>query len=300
MRFKISNIKNHLLSLSLVILFSTCTSDNNEINPAPPSSVDAKIESNVHKEAGFLYRFIVSDNKATLDKEFDFDKNIYPELSNKKLAQKLADKFIDFVPAKFRTSISHFYLIGQGENGSSYGGMVFNTVSNSLDKQGFAISLLTYLNESAGIEREKFFGETVIHELAHVITTNGSQGKAIKDGDPIPDGYQQVSDGIYLKDNSYYKKFLQKFWVDTGVLDKWNTALDKNKLGEFYNAHKDHFVTGYAASNVAEDLAESIRFFIQNDKPVTNEIKAQKINFFYDFPEMVALRNAIRPKINWN
>jgi len=286
----------------LLLVFISCTKDdiNNVQKPEPSvSEVDEKIENNVHKDAGFLYRFALSDNKATLDKQFDFDKVAYPEFDNKKLAQELADRFMAFVPAKFRKSISHFYLIGQGENGSSFGGIVFHTTTTSLDRQGLAISLLTYLNEKEGNARKKFFGETLIHELAHVLTSDGSQGKAIKDGDPIPEGYQQVSDGVYLKSDSYYQRFLQKFWIDTGILEKWNKAMDENRGDAFYNAHKDHFVNGYASSNAAEDLAESIRVFIEDEKHTANKIVDQKINFFYAFPEMVALRNALRPKIDW-
>jgi hypothetical protein len=45
---------------------------------------------------------------------------------------------------------------------------------------------------------------------------------------------------------------------------------------------------------VEEDFAESFTWFILYDKPEGELVSHQKILFFYDYPELVAMRDEIR------
>jgi hypothetical protein len=60
-------------------------------------------------------------------------------------------------------------------------------------------------------------------------------------------------------------------------------------------------VTEYAASNPSEDLAESFTAFVLQEKPTKSTVgfihSDQKILFFYDFPELVEIRDFIRSNL---
>ncbi|MEZ4643120.1 MAG: hypothetical protein R3E31_10390 [Chloroflexota bacterium] len=68
------------------------------------------------------------------------------------------------------------------------------------------------------------------------------------------------------------------------------TELDESDMEDFYYDHEDWFVTDYAATNPGEDIAESFTAFILQPKPTEDTLAAEKILFFYDYPELVALR----------
>ena len=95
--------------------------------------------------------------------------------------------------------------------------------------------------------------------------------------------------------DSYVNKFFVRFWPK--IYSEWS---DINKvenvndyylaLDKFYKKYKDQFVTDYAPTSPAEDIAESFSFFILRPKPTGKTIADQKVLFFYDFPELVQLR----------
>lgn len=63
---------------------------------------------------------------------------------------------------------------------------------------------------------------------------------------------------------------------------------------EFYDKYQDQFVSDYAATNPGEDIAETYRVFVMEDKPEGNSIRDQKIKFMYEFEELVKIRQNIR------
>ena len=65
------------------------------------------------------------------------------------------------------------------------------------------------------------------------------------------------------------------------------------KLHRFFHKHADQFVTEYAASSPSEGLAESFMDFIFVPKPSSAMLSDQKIRFFYNYPEMVELRERL-------
>ena len=56
-------------------------------------------------------------------------------------------------------------------------------------------------------------------------------------------------------------------------------------------------MTEYAASNPDEDFAESFVAFVLKEKPTKSTTVDQKIRFFYDFPELVEMRDFIRSNL---
>ena len=140
-----------------------------------------------------------------------------------------------------------------------------------------------------------------------------------------------------LKDNSYLNLFFQKFWADIyPEYYYWFEFADYKKFNKsnyaFHQKYSDRFVSPYAASHPAEDFAESFRAFVLWDDELIdnykkwctttgdkgghlifeegltywkwcpeifhdNSIWEEKIRFFYDFPELVEMRDFIRSNL---
>jgi hypothetical protein len=64
-------------------------------------------------------------------------------------------------------------------------------------------------------------------------------------------------------------------------------------LHEFYTKYPEQFVGEYAATNPEEDIAESWTEFVMRPKPIGTSIADQKVQFFYEYPELVKIRREI-------
>lgn len=130
------------------------------------------------------------------------------------------------------------------------------------------------------------FTETVIHEYSHYLTLNAGQAEYTTQ--QTASTYNEA--GMVCREGSYLDDFYQKFW--TGYLD--DRLSDPESYG-FYLRHEDDFVTSYAATNPSEDIAESFTYFVLQDEPRPGDaVWEQKLNFFFDYPEMVSIRSDIR------
>ncbi len=150
---------------------------------------------------------------------------------------------------------------------------------------------------------------TLIHEYGHLLTLNENQINIDEDIFYNPDDEDlyaaaETSCATYFpgegcaKSDSYINLFYEKFWA--GIYDEWSETqyieddyAYYEALDNFYYKYEDQFVTDYAATNTGEDIAESWTFFIISDKPSGNTIAEEKILFFYQFPELVQLREEI-------
>jgi hypothetical protein len=148
---------------------------------------------------------------------------------------------------------------------------------------------------------------TLVHEYGHLLTLNPSQ---VVPSQPIFDNPE--SDSVYQKEvaacqayfpgegcshkDSYINLFFDRFWPK--IYPEWERLdyiEDEDEyyyaLEKFYEKYQDQFVTDYAPTDPAEDIAESFSFFILKPKPTGDTIADQKVLFFYDFPELVQLRD---------
>lgn len=150
---------------------------------------------------------------------------------------------------------------------------------------------------------------TLIHEYGHLLTLGPDQVPPSLAVFNNPD-----DNNIYLQElsacpdyfpgegcanpDSYINEFYDQFWVD--IHDEWNEInLEEDediyyeKLDEFYDKYEDQFVSDYAATSSAEDMAEAWSFFILGPLPAGDTIAEEKILFFYNYPELVELRSII-------
>ena len=95
---------------------------------------------------------------------------------------------------------------------------------------------------------------------------------------------------MVTKKDSLLNQFYQTFWKDY-VLEEFPTKYS------FYVRNQDAFVSDYAATNPAEDIAETFRVFVMEKKPTGNTIRDKKVQFLYDWPGYPELRKEIRKSL---
>jgi len=136
---------------------------------------------------------------------------------------------------------------------------------------------------------KELFYETIIHEYFHYVTLNETQVSYSKN----PNIYTYYDYEVVTNLDSYLNVFSMSFW-DLLRFENQNTV-DRYL---FYLRHESDFVTSYAATDPAEDICETFISFVMTDKPVDNSVTSQKINFFYEYPELVNLREIIKNNID--
>ncbi len=120
---------------------------------------------------------------------------------------------------------------------------------------------------------------TFVHEYGHVLTLNHTQTDITKkDPNRFYFNCESFLEGSYILD------FYNQFWKDL------NTETGR----KLYFENPEMFINEYSCQDVNEDIAESFAMFVLTDKASGNTIAEQKINFFYEYPKMVEIRNKIR------
>ncbi len=147
---------------------------------------------------------------------------------------------------------------------------------------------------------------TLVHEFGHLITLNHTQIRPGKKSEQEPNEPYVTIEGIANK-KSYLNKFVNEFW-NGSLLREWD-FIQKNycfteqkscleKLYGLYQENYNDFITDYAAESPEEDIAESWTAFVLGNKIENPEtISELKINFFYQFEELVYYRKVIRKNI---
>jgi len=150
---------------------------------------------------------------------------------------------------------------------------------------------------------------TLVHEFGHLLTLNAEQVPPSIRVFNHPDDEDILQSEIsactqYFPGEgcsiptSYINAFYNRFWVD--IYNEWdeiNYIEDDDAyyeaLDNFYSKYEDQFITDYAVTTLEEDIAESWAFFVLAPKPEDDSIADQKVLFFYEYPELVTLRQNI-------
>ena len=141
-----------------------------------------------------------------------------------------------------------------------------------------------YVNMISMRDGEKEMLFTLIHEFMHILSLNTSQ----VDENVDPENCEYYIQEGCTKDGSYIKAFYNKFWKGKFTSDDPDSAMENFAKAE------NSFVTEYAATNPGEDIAESFASFIFKNKTQSTLVKDQKAMFFYNYPELVKIRDNIR------
>ncbi len=244
------------------------------------------------EDANVLITYDIENDKPTnpvegepqTDEEFEI-------VENTDSHQVMWQEFANLIPAENRREITSYGLFTDGEE---------NTMAyvepNQIDPATWKIVM-----DAVDAKNKKEQQYTLIHEFGHVLTLNSDQvpfDQEASQDDAAYEEAQQACSRFFTGEGcanagSYINAFFSAFWADIYN----DLPQDEDALYEFYEQHQDRFVTDYAATNPGEDIAESWTHFVLNDKPTGSTMADDKVRFFYDYPELVTLRDKIRARL---
>jgi hypothetical protein len=258
------------------------------------------------------------DCNLSLNSDYDVDEKL-EKFQDEDLHKQLFDIFVSITPKQILDEVVYLHIFT--DDYGSQAAMV-NRDSDYPLKFGVGIDPLD-MAPSAGPIDIPIMKAVMIHEGAHILSLSSSQsdndlvGEEWKEEIPqkaaicAPNYYTYFSG--CMNSNSYLNLFFQEFWVDIYPNFKWSYEFDDDDQFNDHNAlfhqkYKTQFMTPYAATNPNEDFAESFTTFVLTEKPSyhssvlrhgdalipTKETADKKIRFFYDFPELVEMRDFIR------
>jgi len=145
------------------------------------------------------------------------------------------------------------------------------------------------VNVAAETQRADYL-RTLVHEYAHLLMLGDD------DLDPfaVECRTMMIQEGCLLPDSTL-ERFQERFWRAYGEDAPSPDSTTSPASWQTYFKHTGAFVSVYAATNVVEDLAETFTEFVIRDRPDRESgTWAEKILFFWEHPEYVAIRAHIR------
>ncbi|QAT41924.1 hypothetical protein [Aminipila luticellarii] len=226
---------------------------------------------------------ITSDFRAVYQ---DGSKNGLNSLSwkERKKLQESWEAVTDIIPKDLFVHFKYFKVGGDGELGT-YAYVI------PVDDQGKVWCMTV---DPADIKDDGLFPYTVVHEMCHYLTLNEKQVDYYSDNVTAYPADRYSDWECVAKENSYLQSFYEKFWKS--MINDWATNPDNPY---FYDRHKSEFVTGYASTECAEDLAESFCAYVFLKSAATPAMQA-KFDFFDGYPELKKLKKEILVKVKEN
>ena len=188
-----------------------------------------------------------------------------------------------------------FFIFSDGEKGLlAYASDFQNNKRGYLgiDEKDFGAEI------SNDFEKTRFY-HSVVNELSRVILLANSQidytkGYTVSD----IDDFETIKN--LSKKDSYLLQFYSRFWNDIMYQDdKLSNSSDtkENANKYFFLRHKSQFLSEYVSQDPFRDIIESMTRFLLEKKPTENQIKYDKIRFFYEFSEIFDIAQRIHLNI---
>jgi len=277
-----------VFTISTILLFANaCSKDENIVTS--PIEVDnnnntATVDQSEFENEILLYSIKGDDlsPKAIYNvknKDLEYQKDVEKHQQIWTLVKKI-------IPSSYRNKLKEF-LIYKGEVDGSAGFVVELKKDLSEWQMGIAIDFAY----DGGFNTDGELAYTIIHEFGHILTLDNTQLNSSISQNDCTNYFP--GEGC-AEENSYINELQKLYWAD--IWSEFEQAGDdETKQDEFYNKHKTRFVTQYASTNPAEDIAEVFSTFVtQKNKPTGNTIADKKILLMYNRAELVSLRNSIR------
>jgi hypothetical protein len=247
----------------------------------------------------YLVSYVIDDDQITDPYYESVDITLENEQKDTLKHKELWNYFSSLIPFEYRPHLVEFVIMTDGEQ----------NILAAVAQTSFDSALWNLQVDVADTSDYHYLTFTLVHEFAHLLTLSPEQV-------PPHEGIfnNPADEEIYFRElaacqnffpgegcsnsDSYINQFYNEFWTD--LYEEWNEInleededLYYEKLDDFYYKYEDQFLTDYAVTHPAEDIAESFSFFIFAEQPTGDSIAEEKILFFYDYPELVELRTEI-------
>ncbi|MFW0119823.1 hypothetical protein ACN08Y_07910 [Rothia sp. P5764] len=274
------------LATSLIIassmLLSACHNEP-EAQPAPSHiSQDVVQEDEGQEEPDLYAQYAIKDGQISSTNLVGQDGAVDRE------DKIIWEKIIQIIPPQYLSMISTYEVVTDGKDGV----LASVNLNEDLTTWTISVDLDDTLNKNQQLTPSSTV--TIIHEMAHIIALNSQQMSSEENQDTA----HAVQEGT-LKKDSYLSAFYDKFWKDHPGISQKDSGIGANRIDSYqgsFDQRPDDFITEYAAENPVEDLAESFAYFVVLDRPEDDSLKSQKLSFFYNYPELVKVRDDIRAK----
>ena len=287
-----------MFALLIAVLMANCSKDEDEIpvQQDPITQDDGNDgngngQGNTDPNAGSEFGsslvavYNVNDTNLSLVTSGDAANGFY----NNTRQQEFWDFFTKLIPSDLWPQLTRLVLYADDQDGTA--AYVAPIDHNDLSKWEMGWNLAYVWSGNTFIQGETAY--TAIHEYAHILTLNAGQVNVNGGSCSTFHTGEGCSNG-----NSYINGFVDKFWTD--ILAENRNINNDEEFFAFYEKYKDRFVTEYAATNPGEDIAETFTLFVIDDMPTGNSIADQKIQYLYEFSDLVTIRQRIRDNINFN
>ena len=260
-------------------------------------------ETTVDEEIAYLVHYTVVDDEL----KTPLFENVADEFENdqedRTTHEEIWNLFKRLIPVEMREIVSGFGIFTDGKYN-------YLAAVNQAERNPYKWELNVDIADSS---QKTVLTFTLLHEFGHLLTLNRDQVEV-----SVPIYHDPYSEDVYQEEldacpqyfpgegcsnlDSYINQFFERFWTDLytewQVIDEEEDEDERyNLLDDFYDTYQDQFLTDYAPTSPAEDIAESWTFFILAPKPELNSIANEKILFFYEYPELIELRTQILDRI---
>lgn len=211
--------------------------------------------------------YSVAGNTISIKKSYGIPNNLLRWTTAEK-HQEVWNQVLKIIPEEYLSKISEFLIYAGGYNSKSdvYQtlGYVYPT-DNALTKWRFALAIdyaydVSFTNQNYGLNG------TITHEFGHILTLDETQ----LDPNVASSSCQSYHPGEGCAfEASYINQLYQNYWADIP---------SDNSAQLNYSNYPERFITYYSATNPAEDIAETYRFYVLDKLPENSEfIYKQKI-----------------------
>ncbi len=274
-----------LLGILAATLIMSCQTDDAEI-PVPQSQIID--QDNDASGTGLVAKYSVSGDAITLKQDGNHPSGFYSSTANQ---NEFWSFYTRLIPSDMRGALKELVLFADDLDGTA--AYVAPLSDNDLSRWEMGYNLAYVWTSDRRLNKSET-AYTAIHEYAHILTLDNTQ-VTVNNGScsRFHTGEGCSNAGSYIND------FFNNYWTD--IYDE-NQRIDQDSDDEyiaFYEKYQDRFVTEYGATNPGEDIAESFTMFVIRDAPVSNRIADQKVKFFYNYEELVTMRERIRANIDF-
>lgn len=120
--------------------------------------------------------------------------------------------------------------------------------------------------------------ELMVHEFAHVFTLDQIITSPVR----TTNCHDYFTDSVCYQNGTYLYEFIDEFW-DDGLLDELALATKSSNperaFARLYDRYDSEFVSSYAATDPAEDFAETFMWYVFEEEFEKGSVAAEKIEF---------------------